>query len=451
MDSVKIGFIGFGEVNTPKEVIDCKCNEALMALKAVYNDIKSTAPVTDDENYADADRAVREMLPYSYDLLVVCIAGWIPTHAVIWVIDNFKNTPMLLWGLCGKLENGRIVSTADQAGSTALRFAMQAMHYRFTYIYNVIGKPLPLGKIMSFANACYALRKLRNARIGTMGYRDMLLYGTMFDGVRLRSHIGIEVEPFEMLEIVQNIQKVPKQKIENVITFVRENWTITKPCEDEILAKYIAYSLAIAEKVEKRKFDAISLIDVDGMKKLLGLPPAMIFMLLDHYCEVCTIPENDIMGSVTQLIVKYCTGQIGAYAEFYEFFENSFLVGVPDFIPEQVTKGTTAITPAAFGLLNTSLLSTSKFKDGLVTMARLIDLDGKYHMHLLRGNAKQPEPWEECGWESPAPQLPSLEITPECSMQEFSEKVSSQHIIIAYGDVTESLSQLCKLLDIEII
>lgn len=451
MDNIKIGFIGFGEVNTPKNVISYKCGEALEALKAVSEDIVSKVPVTDDENYEDADGAIREMLPHSFDLLVVCIAGWIPTHAVIRVIDHFRYTPMLLWSLCGTVENGKIVSTADQAGATALRFAMQAMHYKFTYLYNVVGKPMPIDKIKYYANACYACRKLRDARIGTMGYRDMLLYGTMFDGLRLRSQIGVEVEPFEMLEIEQKAQKVTRDEIEKGIAFVRENWTFTKPCEDETIGRYVSYALTIADKIRKRKYDAISLIDVDGMKKLLNLPPAMIFMLLDRYCKVCTVPENDVMGSVTQLMVRYCTNQIAAYAEFYEFFEDSFLVGVPDFIPYEVTEGEALIMPAAFGQLSTSLLNVSKYKSGTVTLARLIDFDGKYRMHLLKGEAKQPRPWEECGWEAPAPQLPSLEITPEYSVKEFSEKVSSQHIILAYGDHVETLTHLCRLLDVEVL
>lgn len=451
MESIKMGFVGFGEVNTPKEVIAGKCAQALEALKAISDNIVSTAPVTDDEDYIDADRAIQDLMPYQYDVMVVCIAGWIPTHAVIRVIDHFRHTPMVLWSLCGTVEKGKIISTADQAGATALRFAMQAMHYQFTFVYNVVNKPMPMEEIQAFAGACYAYRRLRDARVGTMGYRDMLLYGTMFDGLRLRSQIGVEVEPFELLEMEQKVHMLAKEEIERGITFVRDNWKFTSECDDETIGNYVSYALAISERIKKRKYDAVSLIDVDGMKKLLGLPPAMIFMLLDRYCNVCTIPENDVMGSVTQLMVRYCTGQIAAYAEFYEFFEDRFLVGVPDFIPYEVTDGEALIMPAAFGKLSTSLMSVSKYKTGTVTLARLIDLDGKYYMHLTRGEAKQPRPWEECGWDDPAPQLPSLEIIPECSVREFADKASSQHVIIAYGDHVETITHLCKLLQVEIL
>ena len=63
--------------------------------------------------------------------------------------------------------------------------------------------------------------------------------------------------------------------------------------------------------------------DVDGMKKLCGFPPAPIFMLLseDGYT---TVPENDSLGAVTQLMMNRLTGQLAGYLEFYEFFDETF-------------------------------------------------------------------------------------------------------------------------------
>jgi len=48
--------------------------------------------------------------------------------------------------------------------------------------------------------------------------------------------------------------------------------------------------------VRERGYRAVSLIDVDGMKKLLGFPPAPIFSLLSEDPGVCTVPENDTSG-----------------------------------------------------------------------------------------------------------------------------------------------------------
>ena len=448
----KIGFVCFGEVNTPIERLQMKHAEGLEIIRSLGYEVTDAGLVIDDPAYETADAAVAKLEGLDMSCLVLCVAGWIPTHAVIRVTDHFRHIPMLLWGLCGWKENGRIITTAEQAGTTALRPALEALGYSFKYVYNIIGKPYPLQKLDAYLTACCTRKALRSARVGTMGYRDMLLYGTQFEGNSMRGRIGVEVEPFEMLEMVRTLDTLDAAAVAELVSFVKENWVFKKPCDDSVIEKGVKYALAIAKKIDERGWEAITLIDVDGMKKLEGFPPAMVFMLLEKLCGVLTIPENDVMGAVTQLIMKYLSGQTVPYLEYYEFFEESMLIGVPDFVPKAATQGDVTVLPAAFGLLNASLLNVSKVKTGFVTCARLCYIGGKYKMHIYTAEAKEPPAWNEFGWDDPAPQLPSLEVFPtSCTVEEFAQKVSSQHVIVAYGDYTEQLKDFCKLMDMELV
>ena len=49
-----------------------------------------------------------------------------------------------------------------------------------------------------------------------------------------------------------------------------------------------------------------------------------------------------------------------------------------------------------------------------------------------------------------APQLPSLEIKLDCLIDDFAQKVLSQHYIISYGDHREALTDLCGILGIDV-
>ncbi len=451
MREFSIGFVPFGEVNTPPEAIRGRSEAALTALRNLGYPVHATTPVVDDPGYREARRAVAELSAQRFDLLVICMAGWVPTHAVIKVIDRFRHLPMLLWSLCGWTEGERLISTADQAGATALSGAMRGMRYRYHYVYSVAGQPLPMAEIGRYAAACRAAACLRDARLGTVGYRDMLLYGTMFDGLSLRRQIGVEVEPAELLEVWQKAGAADPAEVARVMDYVRGAFEFTAPCDDAPIEAAARHALAIGAIARARDWDAVTVVDVDGYKKLLGLPPAMVLMLLDRLWDLGTMPENDIPGSVTQLMIRYATGQAGAYLEFYEFFEDTLLCGVPDYIPAEITKGPARIQPAAFGLLSTSLLNVSDCREGEVTLARLQYQDGEYGMHLLRGEARAPRRWEECGWAPPAPRLPSLEIVPEGGVRAFADKVGAQHITVAYGDHTETLRHLCRLLDIRVL
>jgi hypothetical protein len=451
MDSLKVGFVGFGEINSPQPLIESKIQDAKNFLEKNNFVLVSTKPVTDDPQGKDVLRALAELAGKDFDCLIVCLAGWIPSHAVISVTEPYKHLPIVLWGLCGSREGEKIVTTADQAGTTALRKVFEDLGYRYKYIYSIIGKPLPLQKIVDFARAAAAEKNITGSRLGMVGFRDMQLYGTLYDGISLKSVFGIDVDFIEMLEIVQEAKTFAEEDYKPAYEYIKEKWNFQKPVRQETIAHAVSYYLAVKRIVKQRNLKGISLKDVDGMKKLLNFPPAPVFVLISDFLQICTIPENDTLGLVTQLIVKSITGQAAAYLEFYEFFENSVLVGVPDYVPSEIVEGNVKILPASFGLLNTSLLNVSQLKTGQVTLARLTGAKGEYAMHIVTGEARTPPAWEEAGWDQPAPQLPGLEIFLNVPTGEFAEKVLSQHYIIAYGDHTEALKDFCRLKKISIL
>ena len=446
----KVAFLGFGEVNTPVDVIVRKCEAAVAALKEEGLDLVPVYPIADDYEEKDVAKALAALKGQEFDAVVVCIAGWIPTHAVLKVTEHYRHLPMVLWGLCGWYEEDRLVTTADQAGTTGLRATFEGLGYKFKYVYDIIGKKTRSDVVADYCQAAITAKALLTEKVGMAGYRDMNLYGTLYDGLSLKKEIGVEIETFEMLEIQQRYEKLSEEAKRDVVNNRILKWNFLKPANDDAMMMAAGYYLAVKEIAEERNYKAISLKDVDGMKKLCGFPPAPIFMLLseDGYT---TVPENDSLGAVTQLMMNNLTGQLAGYLEFYEFFENSVLAGVPDFVAADMVDGDTyTVIPAAFGALNQGILNVSKVKTGIVTMSRLTYMNGKYVMQIILGNGKTPPKWEECGWDQPAPQLSALEIELP-SVERFADNVACQHYIITYGDNRAKIRNLCGILGIEVV
>lgn len=446
----KVGFVGFGEVNTPVEVIIRKCKAAAEALEKEGLDLVKVYPVADDYEEKQVNDAVAALKKEEFDALVLCVAGWIPTHAVIKVAEHFRHLPVVLWGLCGWMEEGRLVTTADQAGTSGIRATLEDMGYTFTYVYDIIGLPTRSKKVAEYCTAAIAAKNLRHMKAGMAGYRDMNLYGTLYDGCSLKKVVGPEIETFEMLEMQQRFEKLDPKEIEDVVEKRIKKWHFTaEPKSGDAMRLAAGYYLAVKQIAEERGYKAISIKDVDGMKKLCGFPPAPIFMLLqeDGYL---TVPENDSMGCITLMMMEQLTGQTPFYLEFYEFFENAVLAGVPDYVPPQVVDGEVTVMPAAFGELNEGILNISKVKPGEVTMCRLVYKNGAYVMHLTHGEGKTPRKWEECGWAQPAPQLPGLEINLE-NVEHFADHVACQHYIITYGDNRNKIRNICSIMGIEVV
>ncbi len=357
---------------------------------------------------------------------------------------------MLLWGLSGWREGDRFVTTADQAGSTALRLPMKELGFNFKYLVNHQGGEPRYDEAVRYLRAASAARRMRDAFIGMSGYRDMRLYGTLYDGSSLKGKIGPEIEHFDLLEIKELMAEVPESEITRLAAELKERWSFVRQPRPGTVENSIRLALAFRRKIEDRNYDAFSFCDVDGVKKLLKFAPAGAMTLLHDELDLVTVPENDALGCVTGLLLNYLTGKAPGYLEFYEFTQNSALMGVPDYVPSAMVEGKVTVMPNAFGSFGEGLLNVSKLRTGPVTIARLALTEGRYVLHAVRGEARTPGKWEEAGWAPPAPQLPSLEVVFDFPSDCFLAQVLGQHYLVAYGDYIDQLADYCTLVGIEL-
>jgi L-fucose isomerase-like protein len=453
-DSPRVALVSFGEVNSPRDILEAKTRQARAALESVGLEVIDGGLVTDEVSRRDVHQARTALAGADFDLLVICIAGWIPSQPVIDVAESARAQPMVLWGLSGSTVGGRLISTADQAGTTALRHPMSQLGYRVTYVHDRADRcGEGAARVAKLARAAATAARLRQSRVGSMGYRDMGLYATLLDPSALRRTLGTEVEIFELHEIAQAMDSIPPSAVADVVEWMNDHWTFERPLAsgDETLEIGARMFLAIRDKADERSFDSVTLIDCSGTKKLLAFPPGMVLALLSDLGGYAAIPENDISGAVTQLLVRSLTGQVGAYFEFYEFLDGErLLMGVPDFIPAEVVEDGVRVLPwPGFGGLRGGLLNVSRVKTGPVTLCRLGPDDEGVQLHVATGTAHAPRAWEEAGWDAPAPQLPSIEVElSETTVDAFAERVLGQHYILAYGDQTETLGAFCRQLGI---
>jgi len=448
---VRAGFVGFGEVNTPREFIVGRCRQAADELRKRGVELVETAPVCDDPAGENAARAVRELGVHDFDALVLCVAGWIPSWAVIKVAEPFRHKPILLWGLSGWRENGHFVTTADQAGTTALRGPMTEMGYNFKYLVNFKDSIPRYDEAAAYLKAAGAAATVRKALIGMSGYRDMRLFGTLYDGNLLKKTLGAEIEHFDLLEIAELEKTVAEREIAECVEHVRSDWTFVREPKEGTVENSVRLALAFKKKLEDRRYAALSFCDVDGVKKLLKFAPAGALTLLHDLVGIPSVPENDCYGAVTEVVMHALTGEVPGYLEFYEFTEKSALMGVPDYVPRSMVDGKVTVMPNAFGSFGEGLLNVSKLRTGEVTIARLAGVDGTLVMHVAHGTAVTPEKWEEAGWAPPAPQLPSLELVLDGGSEAFLKNVMGQHYIVAYGDWRSQLAEFCAINGMKIV
>ena len=444
---MRIGFAGFGFYGYPKDLIATRAHEAAEAVRHLGHEVFEADPLNAID---DVPRALDQLSNRSCEAIIACVIAWTETPVIVGFLRDYLHLPILLWGRGGCTVNGRLVSPAAQAGTAAARETLESLGAKFQYLYDYPDQPMRLDAVGKFCTIASAVNVLAHARMGMMGYADMGLYSLMFDGLELRKRIGVEVESCDMLEIEQTMARLPDERVAQTSAEWRESWTFEQPVAQTMLERLARLTLALKDKIDERGYLAMSTKCVYGVTKYMGCTACMAQSVLgDKTHFVC---ENDVPGMVTQTMLGLLTGQSTTFMETYEYFPDRLLVGVCGFVPTAfIDGGKISVRGHSWGGSSGGVVNTGQVKPGRVTLARLSLHGAPYRMHIVTGEGVRPRPWEELGWAPPAPNFPSLEIIPDCAVDEFAQKALAQHYAVVYGDHKDKLADLCRMLDIEVI
>jgi L-fucose isomerase-like protein len=119
-------------------------------------------------------------------------------------------------------------------------------------------------------------------------------------------------------------------------------------------------------------------------------------------------------------------------------------------IPQSALEDIPRLYRYAWGKL-TGLMTVGSMKIGKITLVRVASVGDRFQMHVTVAEAQKPRTWHEIGWQLEAPVYPSLEIVLGNKTKEFTENILAQHYHVVYGDYTKELTELCRILGIDIV
>ena len=394
---------------------------------------------------------IREELKNTeFDVIVVHFVSWHISGYVTSIIKDYKHIPILAWATGGRTRNGKLHSPASAAGITAFLPVLKEMGFKYKAIYEKPDEPHRFKDVEQYARTARAYAKVKNSRVGLVGYADMGLYTCSYDKTAVFTKLGIDVEDYFSYEIGERMSKVSDEEIQDIAAGIKSKFRFENEVSRQALDKIARLYSVLKSKVEERGLDAISIKCVQGVTKYMGVNPCMAQSLLAGR-DLSVICECDAYGLITNMMMSMLTSQTAAFMENYEFFDNEILVGTCGFLPLDFADGELKARSANLGDFFIGMSNVSKARTGVVTFARLFKENDCFRMFAARGEAKDPPKWIELGWEEPTPDFPSLLIKLEMSAQRYMETVPGQHIIISYGDCLEQLKDLCAMMDIEVV
>jgi len=446
---LRTGFVSFmapAYTQDTVEVLKKNVDRAKETLSSL--DIEVTSEAGPVINLPDVDRAVSKIKSAEFDFVTALIPSWAEPPMIVNTLMPFLTKPILLWTLSSIQEKDALIAPAGAAGMSAVRYPLKVMGAKFKVVYGNPESDRARDEILSFARAASAVSKLFSSRIGIFGYADMGSYTAGFDQVSLRSKIGAEVEDYEVHRLLLKANEVKDKEADEFISKQFKDWKIDKIVAKEDLRRTIKVYLALRKIIDERRFNAVSMKCVYGLPIYHGVTPCIPLALAGG--EIPVVCESDVLGLVTELIMDLVSGQRSVYLEFYDIFDDRILMGVCGMIPQSLLEDTPRLYKYAWGKL-AGLMVVGSMKTGKITLARLASAGDRYTMHVTVGEAVKPRTWHEIGWQLEAPVYPSLEIILGNRTTRFTENILAQHYHLIYGDYTNELVELCKLLGIEAI
>lgn len=445
MSNLKAGYVSLGTEFYVPERLNAITADAERQLTEAGIELVRTDPVF---SLGQEERAIRELKAHPWDFLIVNVINWIDPRAATRILYEFRHEPIVLYSKGGFTEGDTLVSPAAGAGSTALRFPMERWGIKYKYLFNGPDMPMDVQGIIKFGRAARAMKRLRTARIGILGFNDMGLYTTGFNVTTLRGQIGVEVESFDMLQLERKMNALDPSLVKAEVERITADWEypLGKPSEVAI-ERAIRLYLATVEVCKEKHFDAISYKCVEGIPAFMGtvhsVPSALVAS--DGYPYV---DEDDVGNLVAELMLKWISDQPVTFLEHYEHHPEWIILGVDGFIPAQMVEGKPQVKPISTVLLD-GVVFCSRMKTGRMTLACLSEDDCGYRMHIATGVGKEPPQWVEMG--VPLPSWPSVKFYPDSSVRSILDHVQSQHFAAVFGDYADELIDLCYLLDIRTV
>ena len=369
---------------------------------------------------------------------IAVISGTFHLGHLILEIKKQINKPMLLWGLDELPYNGGKIRLNSVCGVNLNASNLVKSGYN-DFCYQVGG-----AIDENFVNALRMIRKLKNTRLGILGYHAQGFFNIDVDDLAVYRKFGIIIDNYELSEVYKTdftdgLLMEYKDKI--LKTFNVSGITSTQADKvAELTARFKIF-------MDKHSLTALAVRCWPEFAAGFGISPcaAMSILQSEGYIMAC---EGDIDCAIT-MIAHSAAGAVSPFmadlsqVNLKEDFALMWHCGVA---PCNLTDGKCVCSLDTYFAGGKGVTADFVMKDGTINIARLDSINGKYRLFLEDGNAI----------------YMAKELRGTYAKVRFNKPLKAvldkvvfsgvaHHVSMVYGDYNETFRTFAKLMEIEVL
>ena len=441
---MRVGAIGLGDPGYSEKLAQQCHEQAVARIRRTVPDLVDVGLQCDDRFSNDAVvRLVKAHADQPFDALFLVQASWGRPAVTLQVIRALPQLPMVLYSPGGEVIDGVIRTIASVTGAASNLSALRSNGIKFKHVWSVPGKSIDEAAFLPFLRAAAAIRKLRGAKLGMVGFGDMRLHATAFDVEEVHRTFGIEVDAVDMLELQKEMNALDERSLSEQAASLTAAWTYHngKQPPADALKKVVGAYIVLDRWASERGWIGIDTKCVTGLAQHMGFTPCLTGSLLARkYCYQC---ENDIPGLLTQVILRALSGATTGYWELYEVLADGLLMACCGFCPESLLDEPMKVR--TFEQFFTGLGCCAQVKQGPYTVGRIgKSREGHYLFHRVEGEAVSPPAWYEAALGMP--QHPSVNFRPDTPIETLMANLLAQHVAVVPGRWKSAVDEFAGLL-----
>lgn len=437
----RIGFITIGHKDYINEHALNQSRNAVIRLKESAIDVVFDETICLDR--FTAMNQAKSLIKESVEGVIIFLATWMECPVAMAAIREVEHLPLAIWAFPMFEENEQLISTGSLVSFAMLKGSLTRMKYNFKSLLGLPENEEVIKKAVVFCKAASTKEQLKRTVIGLIGYSSMGIYPGTFDHVMLRAKIGPEIDQLDTYSLINRLEKIDDNS-EQVVEEINNLHSLANIYPDVSQNDLLTVSkmyITMKTIAQERGYKAINVKCQYELSKEFGMVACVPLSLLAENGVVSSC-EGDIPNTVSMIILNYLSGKICGYGDIIDIYKNSFIKISPcGFIPFSLgIPGQQAIREFMPGVGFSGIQNSFVFKPGRVTLLRLVEDCCDYHLIYLTGDGKETELRQ--GY------MPALDIEIDGSVQKMIDNFAGQHYALCYGDLSEEIEELARIMNI---
>ncbi len=443
--TLNVGFITTVSGRWPRELPEKRLKEYGDYLKSAltYTNIISYGKMIDSKEHVNA--CISEFKKAEVDVIVM-VYGAFTGDDVCCAFADALNIPIILWAPREEswVRDGRLYANG-LCSATMNGASLKRIGADYRILFGNYDEPRVQKKLDDIIGAYATVKNIKGLTYGLFGYRPTAFYNCSFDEITIRKTFGINIEETDLKVVFDTMESLSKEEVGAEIANTLNLWD-TSELPDGHLDNHVRLYLALKKLVPQQGYDYSAIKCWPEMGNLKTTPCAVLGRLADEGMFVGC--EGDVDAGLAAVMQNIITGTPAFITDLINIDEDENTVTYwhcGNAAPSLHNKAD-GVKMSDHPLAGQGTAFYCSLKEGPVTAARLTNLNGKYIMFILSGQAIPTTRNTKGAMVNVKVKTPVLEL-----VDKIAESGMSHHYSLIWGDVADKMAEIAKILGIEVI